>query len=916
MNQLLYTHEGQTVKVPLADKPVSFGRGDAADHRLPDKTCSRVHAQFLFREGRWCVEDLQSANGTLVNGKKISGVVALQPGDLIRIGAIELKFEGEAPKPPPEPEEKLPRFVYQPDPNVAPIVVLIRDRITVGRKAENSLQIDNKGVSGIHAEVLRQNGKCILRDLESSNGTTLGGKEVREAELRNGDNVVLGKVAKLFFIDPLAPAAPAPVEPAKPAPAPSPVSMAAPAVAVHAAAPSSAAGASDRGTFQPISEPEENLAGAWAMNLVLALLVACALAAGGYGLAQMLSKAPESAAKPEVMGALEDSAMSFEGEIDTRGNPAGWTARFEAPEGGKAELLADREFPADGERALCIKQTQNVGAALVILATEKPRKFALSGAVELTFMARGEGVSSACVACALESKGVQQTVVTLPLKGLTSSNWTQIHAMGYVLDAPGDESTLVLLISGSFTRLWLDRVQLAAASQPGPKPVLENGRSGDFTLKLDASRPGEAILSNAAGNNLRFVPRVLTSGDRQLSENGFWSIGARDKSDVVFQAALPSQGTVATLDLHAEPCAVDYIVEPGLMVRYALRNALSGSLAVDLQFTLPEDAAVTVADLRGTPLTLNLAEYHGFPYSTVTEIALESLGICVSFRRGAVIWVDREKKGQLVVTARSANEAHRGELECAIYPHCVSNARLFARLMSEAAEFEQRSLNSAALNRYEYVVATAPTTLPLVATARDRIKKLKQLRDELHTEALADYEVAKDVRTLLAIEKAQRSIGKFQSQFPGDAEVAALDKLAREMEEWRNAIRPTRPPEEMAKATLRAEQFLQAARAYFDQGHVLLALTMLENVLKDYADTASYKPAREMHDKIMADMGDAAKRDAIIDKELAEIDKACDAGEWATAMEKCQDLFKRFPDTPRNRDIMKRMRRVEERFEK
>ncbi|MBP9893181.1 MAG: FHA domain-containing protein, partial [Planctomycetes bacterium] len=199
MNQLVYTFEGQTTKVPLVDKPVSFGRGDAADHRLPDKSSSRVHAQFLFREGRWCVEDLQSANGTLLNGKKISGIVALNSGDVVKVGATEMKFEGEAPKPPPEPESQLPRLVYQPDPNVAPIVVLIRDRITVGRKADNSLQIDNKGVSGVHVEVVRKGGACLLRDLDSSNGTTVGGKEVRECGLHNGDNVVLGKVAKLFF---------------------------------------------------------------------------------------------------------------------------------------------------------------------------------------------------------------------------------------------------------------------------------------------------------------------------------------------------------------------------------------------------------------------------------------------------------------------------------------------------------------------------------------------------------------------------------------------------------------------------------------------------------------------------------------------------------------------------------------------
>ncbi|CAG0976917.1 FHA domain-containing protein FhaB [Planctomycetaceae bacterium] len=915
MNQLVYTFEGQTTKVPLVDKPVSFGRGDAADHRLPDKSSSRVHAQFLFREGRWCVEDLQSANGTLLNGKKISGIVALNPGDVVKVGATEMKFEGEAPKPPPEPESQLPRLVYQPDPNVAPIVVLIRDRITVGRKADNSLQIDNKGVSGVHVEVVRKGGACLLRDLDSSNGTTVGGKEVRECGLHNGDNVVLGKVAKLFFIDPLGQTAPAesakPVDVAKAQTgAPSPVSMAAPAVAPA----SSAAGASDRGTFQPVAEPDDNLAGAWGLNVVIALLISGALLAGGYAVAGYLTKPAEQESKAPVMAALDDSALSFEGEVDARGNPAGWTARFEAPQGGKVELTSDGDNPGDGARSLAIKQTQTGGAGLLILSAEKPRDYELSGVVQFSLMARGEGVSSACIACALDSKGVQQTLVTMPLKGLGSKDWTEIRGTGYVLEATTQPSSVVLLISGSYSRLWIDRVQLSRSGQAGPKPTLDNGQSGDFTLKLDASRPGEAVLGTAAGNSLRFAPRVLTNGDRQLSENGFWAIGARDKSDVAFLAALPSQGGVATLDLHAEPCAVDYIVEPGLLVKYSLRNAQAASLAVDLVFPLSENASVTVADLRGTPLTLSLAEFHGFPYSTVTEIAMESAGICVSFPRGVVVWFDREKKNQLSVTVRSANESRRGELECAIYPHCVSNARLFARLMNEASEFEQRLLNSAALARYEHIVANAPKTLPLAVTAGERVKKLKQARDDLYTEALADYSVAKDVRTLLAIEKAQRSIGKFQSQFPGDAEVSPLEKLTRELEEWRKAVQPTRPPEEAAKANLMAENFLRNAQKYNEQGHMLLALTMLENVLKDYGDTPSYKAARELYDQIRKDLLDAGKRDVIIDKELAAIDKACDDGNWDVAMEKCQELFKRFPDTPRNRDIMKRVRRIEERF--
>lgn len=57
---------------------------------------SRRHAR-LFRtaEGRLAVEDLGSANGTLVNGKRISGIRLLQPGDRVRPGRTELEVRHE-----------------------------------------------------------------------------------------------------------------------------------------------------------------------------------------------------------------------------------------------------------------------------------------------------------------------------------------------------------------------------------------------------------------------------------------------------------------------------------------------------------------------------------------------------------------------------------------------------------------------------------------------------------------------------------------------------------------------------------------------------------------------------------------------------------------------------------------------------
>lgn len=59
---------------------------------------SRRHAHIFYADGGWNVEDLGSTNGSLVNGKKIEGRVALKAGDALRFGLIDMSvsFEGEA----------------------------------------------------------------------------------------------------------------------------------------------------------------------------------------------------------------------------------------------------------------------------------------------------------------------------------------------------------------------------------------------------------------------------------------------------------------------------------------------------------------------------------------------------------------------------------------------------------------------------------------------------------------------------------------------------------------------------------------------------------------------------------------------------------------------------------------------------
>jgi pSer/pThr/pTyr-binding forkhead associated (FHA) protein len=70
--------------------PVTLGRGTAADILIPDEAVSREHAALRIDGDTVVVEDMDSSNGTLVNGKKVDQA-RLEHGDVIQLGGTELE---------------------------------------------------------------------------------------------------------------------------------------------------------------------------------------------------------------------------------------------------------------------------------------------------------------------------------------------------------------------------------------------------------------------------------------------------------------------------------------------------------------------------------------------------------------------------------------------------------------------------------------------------------------------------------------------------------------------------------------------------------------------------------------------------------------------------------------------------------
>ena len=80
----------------LHDGDNVIGRKSGTVH-LSDGTVSRNHAQLVIHSGQWMLEDLGSANGTFLNGVRVSTSMTAHGGDQIRCGSSLLVFAGGIP---------------------------------------------------------------------------------------------------------------------------------------------------------------------------------------------------------------------------------------------------------------------------------------------------------------------------------------------------------------------------------------------------------------------------------------------------------------------------------------------------------------------------------------------------------------------------------------------------------------------------------------------------------------------------------------------------------------------------------------------------------------------------------------------------------------------------------------------------
>ena len=179
-----------------------IGRDDECDIVLDSDTVSRRHCEILRRGTVYILRD-SSRNGTFINGQRVLQAL-LRDGDQVRIGANILLFHisygiatsalaGKATTP-----NRLPPII-----ELRPHIVVkgleegvtqpfSEDSVTIGRRADNHILIDEDNISRRHVSIERREGQYFVRDLGSANGTHLNNQRTDLAQLNEGDRLRIG----------------------------------------------------------------------------------------------------------------------------------------------------------------------------------------------------------------------------------------------------------------------------------------------------------------------------------------------------------------------------------------------------------------------------------------------------------------------------------------------------------------------------------------------------------------------------------------------------------------------------------------------------------------------------------------------------------------------------------------------------
>lgn len=230
MPQFIITNKknGKQQTLSVNKNSIIIGRLETNEIPLAGKTVSRKHAEITRKVNDYLLVDLESGNGTFLNGKKLKPHEqrVLYNDDTFRIEEFEIRFLlesiGETSFPTEENTDSdiieikmIKKVLHAIDSEHHPNLEVISPpfegqkaifgdemkELIIGRDSTCQLMLDTPTISRRHSVLHKKWGGVTLTDLGSKNGTLLNGEKIKEKLLKNGDIILCGAV-KIIFRNP------------------------------------------------------------------------------------------------------------------------------------------------------------------------------------------------------------------------------------------------------------------------------------------------------------------------------------------------------------------------------------------------------------------------------------------------------------------------------------------------------------------------------------------------------------------------------------------------------------------------------------------------------------------------------------------------------------------------------------------
>ncbi|MFZ9887445.1 MAG: sigma 54-interacting transcriptional regulator [Myxococcota bacterium] len=207
---ILFNGETPVLRCPLLGQHVAIGRSPANDISLPDEDAPPLLCSLEPGPGGSYRVLARGGRPVHVNNEPTQDHI-LRAGDRIRLGHLVGRYDPSAPvdeKAAPRAQQRtgilrtngdgsLSRTDLRlrlPTEHGGAVVVIPEGGLSIGAHEDNDLVLRDDFLSTFHAQVFLRGERLFVRDLDSTNGTFVGGVRVIEAEIRLGVGLRLGRI--------------------------------------------------------------------------------------------------------------------------------------------------------------------------------------------------------------------------------------------------------------------------------------------------------------------------------------------------------------------------------------------------------------------------------------------------------------------------------------------------------------------------------------------------------------------------------------------------------------------------------------------------------------------------------------------------------------------------------------------------